>query len=49
VKTLRIIYSDAFVPEKSRRDVMRRTGISVGDAMKVAKSALDAEMLNASK
>ncbi|MDR1508369.1 MAG: hypothetical protein LBS53_01875 [Synergistaceae bacterium] len=49
VKTLRIIYSDAFVPEKSRRNVMRRIGISVRDAMKVAKSAIDAEMLNASK
>jgi hypothetical protein len=49
VETLKIIYSDALVPEKIRRVAIMRTGISVSDAMKVAKSALDAEMLKAPK
>jgi hypothetical protein len=43
VETLKVTYSDAFVPEKSRREAMMRAGISVKDAMKLAKSALEAE------
>jgi hypothetical protein len=49
VATLKIIYSDVLVPEKIRREAMRRGGISVSDAMKVAKFAVDAEMLKAPK
>jgi hypothetical protein len=43
VKTLKIIHAHALVPEKSRREAMMRSSISVSDAMKIAKSALDAE------
>jgi hypothetical protein len=43
VKTFKVIYSDVLVPEKSAREAMRHGGISVSDAMKVAKSAVDAE------
>jgi hypothetical protein len=43
VETLKVIHAYAQVTEKSRREAMMRTGISVADAMKVAKSALDAE------
>jgi hypothetical protein len=43
VKTLKIVYSDARVPEKSGREGMRRAGISAADALKLAKYAVEAE------
>ena len=38
VNTLEVLYLDMFVPEKSRREAMRRESVSVADAFKLAKS-----------
>jgi hypothetical protein len=43
VETLKVIYVDAFAPEKSEREAMRRAGISVSDTVKLARFALEAE------
>ena len=36
VNTLDVLYLDTLLPEKSRRDVMRRESVSVADAVKLA-------------
>jgi hypothetical protein len=38
VSTLGILYVDTLLPEKSRREAMKRESVSVADAMKLAKS-----------
>ena len=39
VNTLDIVYLDTLVPEKSKREEMRRESVSVADAIKLAKRA----------
>ena len=41
VNTLDILYLDTFLPEKSRREAMRRESVSVADAVKLAKSVVN--------
>jgi len=38
VSTLDILYVDTLLPEKSKREAMRRESVSVADAMKLVKS-----------
>jgi len=40
VNTLDILYVDTLLPEKSRREAMRRESVSVADAVKLAKSVV---------
>ena len=40
VNTLSVFYLDTFLPEKSRREAMRRESISVADAVNLAKSVV---------
>ena len=40
VDTLDVLYLDTVLPEKSRREAMRRESVSVADAVKLAKSAV---------
>ena len=43
VKTLDTLYSETLLPEKDRRETMKRDSISVTDAVKLAKFANAAE------
>jgi hypothetical protein len=43
-----VVYRDAYIPSKKRREAMRREGISAADAVKLARAALkvnDGDML----
>jgi len=40
VNTLEVLYCDMSIPEKSKREAMKRESISVADAVKLAKSAM---------
>ena len=41
VDTLDVIYRDMFIPEKAKREVLRRESISVADAIKLAESVVE--------
>ena len=41
VKTLNVLYLDTLLPNKARREAMRRESVSVADAVKLAKSVAE--------
>ena len=41
VNTLDVLFLDTILPEKSRREAMRRESVSVADAVKLAKSIME--------
>ena len=43
VNTLDVLYLDTVLPEKSRREAMRRESVSVADAIKLANSVVKTE------